>query len=114
MPTGSGKSSSCKLLKKLVKDGSQQSGVEEDCSRTLDDQSFEKMGELTEANHCKLLGLYDELPMFLSQLNICRGKALVDSPQVTIFLQHYGAVRKTGKFIIGDLKALCHDISGDC
>lgn len=61
MPTGSGKSSLCKLLKKLVKDASQQSGVEEDCSWTLDDQSFEKMGELMEANHCKLLGLYDEL-----------------------------------------------------
>ena len=116
MPTGSGKSSLCKLLKKLVKDASQQSGVEEDCSWTLD-QSFEKMGELMEANHCKLLGLYDELPMFLSQLNICRGKALVDSQQVAIFLQLYGAdpwVRKTGEFIIGDLKALCHDISGDC
>ena len=116
-PTGSGKSSLCKLLKKLVKDASQQSGVEEDCSWTLDDQSLEKMGELMEANHCKLLGLYEELPMFLSQLNICRRKALVDSQQVAIFLQLYGAdpwVRKTGEPIIGDLKALCHDISGDC
>jgi hypothetical protein len=103
MPTGSGKSSLCKLLKKLVKDASQQSGVEEGSSWTLDDQSFEKMGELMEANQCKLLGLYDELPMFLSQLNICRGKALVDSQQVAIFLQLYGAdpwVRKTGEFII--------------
>ena len=57
------------------------------------------MGELMEANHCKLLGLYDELPKFLSQSNFCRGKALVDSQWVTIFLQLYGGnqwVRKTG------------------
>ena len=71
MPTGSGKSSLCKLLRKLIQDACEQSGAEDDVSWTLNDQSFEKMGELMEANHCKLLGLYDELPMFLSQLNIC-------------------------------------------
>ena len=35
----------------------------------MDDQSFEKMGELMEENHCKLLGLYDELPMFLKLIS---------------------------------------------
>lgn len=101
MPTGSGKSSLCKLLKKIVKDAQSQSGLGDGRSWTLDDQSFEKMGELMEENHGKLLGLYDELPMFLSQVNICRGRTLADSQQVVIFLQLYGADawnRKTGTF----------------
>lgn len=100
MPTGSGKSSLCKLLKKMVKDARSQCGLDDGPLWMMDDQSFEKMGELMEENHWKLLGLYDELPMFLSQVNICRGRALVDSQQVAIFLQLYGAdawIRKTGK-----------------
>ena len=100
MPTGSGKSSLCKLLKKMVKDARSQCGLNDGPLWMMDDQSFEKMGELMEENHWKLLGLYDELPMFLSQVNICRGRALVDSQQVAIFLQLYGAdawIRKTGK-----------------
>ena len=99
MPTGSGKSSLCKLLKKMIKDAQSQCSVRDGPSWTLDDQSFEKMGELMGENYGKLLGLYDELPMFLSQVNICRGRALADSQQVAIFLQLYGAdpwVRKTG------------------
>ena len=100
MPTGSGKSSLCKLLRQIVKDAREQCGLREDpISWTLDDQSFEKMGELMQDNHGKLLGLYDELPMFLAQVNICRGRALADSQQVAIFLQLYGAdswVRRTG------------------
>ena len=100
MPTGSGKSSLCKLLRQIVKDAREQCGLREDpTSWTLDDQSLEKMGELMQDNHGKLLGLYDELPMFLAQVNICRGRALADSQQVAIFLQLYGAdswVRRTG------------------
>ena len=91
MPTGSGKSSLCKLLKKMVKDAQNQCGIGDGPSWMMDDQSFEKMGELMEENHSKLLGLYDELPMFLSQVNVCRGRALADSQQVAIFLQLYGA-----------------------
>ena len=71
MPTGSGKSSLCKLLKKMIKDAQSQCSVGDGPSWTLDDQSFEKMGELMGENYGKLLGLYDELPMFLSQVNIC-------------------------------------------
>ena len=47
MPTGSGKSSLCKLLRQIVKDAREQCGLREDAtSWTLYDQSFEKMGEL--------------------------------------------------------------------
>ena len=62
-----------------------------------------KLGELMQANHGKLLGLYDELPMFLSQINVCRGRTLADSQQVAIFLQLYGGdqwMRRTGKYIL--------------
>ena len=69
----------------------------------LDDQSFEKMGDLMQENHWKLLGLYDELPMFLSQINICRGRGLTESHELAIFLQLYGAdpwVRRTGMYYV--------------
>jgi len=66
----------------------------------MDDQSFEKMGDLMEKNHWKLLGLYDELSVFLSQVNIFRGRGLSDSHELAVFLQLYGSdpwVRRTGK-----------------
>lgn len=64
MPTGMGKSSLCRFLRKLVRDAQ----GSETASWLCDDQSFEKMGDLMCSNHWKLLGLYDELPMFLSQV----------------------------------------------
>jgi len=66
MPTGSGKSSLCKYLRKLVEDARSDSGLEENQpSWFLDNQSFEKMGALMN-NNWKLLGLYGELSIFLS------------------------------------------------
>ena len=100
MPTGSGKSSLCKWLRQIVEDAHAMSTNDESPSWFLDDQSFEKMGALMHANHSKLLGLHDELPMFLTQINVFRGKGLSDSHELTVFLQLYGAnpwVRKTGK-----------------
>ena len=100
MPTGSGKSSLCKYLRKLVEDARSNSGLEENTpSWFLDDQSFEKMGALMSDNNWKLLGLYDELPMFLSQINVFRGRGLSDSHELALLLQLYGGcqwVRKTG------------------
>ena len=101
MPTGSGKSSLCKLLRQIVKDAREQCGLREDpTSWTLDDQSFEKNGRANAGQPRKTpRPLYDELPMFLAQVNICSGRALADSQQVAIFLQLYGAdswVRRTG------------------
>ena len=66
----------------------------------LGDQSFEKLGEMMFYNNWKMLALYDELPMFLSQINISRGRTLSDSQQVCTFLQLYGGnqwMRKTGR-----------------
>lgn len=65
----------------------------------LDDQSFEKMGSIMQENNGKILALYDELTMFLSQMNVFSGKKITDSHELAVFLQLYGAnpcVRKTG------------------
>ena len=42
-------------------------------------------------NYSKLLGLYDELAMFLSQINVFRGKGVTDSHELAVFLQLYCA-----------------------
>ncbi len=62
MLTGSGKSTLCKFLRNLVKKARCQ------CGEICDNQSFEKLGELIEGNHGKLVGLYDELSTFLAQV----------------------------------------------
>ena len=102
MPTGTGKSSLCKFLWKLIMEVEKLCGDHEDDSISwmMDDQSFEKMGDIMHKNHWKLLGLYDELSMFLSQVDIFRGRGLSDSHELAVFLQLYGAerwVRRTGK-----------------
>lgn len=58
----------------------------------IDDQSMEKMGALMNENNSKLLGLYDKLAMFLSQMNVFRGKGVTDSHEVALFLQLYGGI----------------------
>ena len=102
MPTGSGKTSLCRYLKQLV-DTTHTNIGEDDPSWYLDDQSFEKMRAMMHDNYSKLLGLYDELAMFLSQMNIFRGKGVAESHELAVFLQLYGAnswVRKTGKLLL--------------
>ena len=111
MPTGSGKSGLCKFLKSIVDEARAKRGLTEiDPSWMLDDQSFEKMGSLMAENHGKLLGLYDELAMFLSQINVFRGRGLSDSHELALFLQLYGGtswVRRTGKNINIVIMELC-------
>ena len=103
MPTGSGKSSLCKYLRKLVEEAYSKCGLDDSSpSWILDDQSFEKMGASMHENHWKLLGLYDELPMFLSQINVFCGRGMADSHELALFLQLYGSnawTRKTGEKI---------------
>ena len=83
-PTGSGKSSFCEYLKKLVDTAHSNCGLDDfSPSWYLDDQSFEKMGAMSD-NHCKLLGLYNELTMFLSQINVFGGRGLADSHELSI------------------------------
>ena len=99
MPTGSGKSSLCKYIKGLINDvyANTAKGAP---SWFLDDQSFEKMGSIMQENNGKILALYDELSMFLSQMNVFSGKRITDSHELAVFLQLYGGnswVRKTGE-----------------
>ena len=108
MPTGSGKTALCKFLKSLIdKARANCKLTKADTSWCLDDQSFEKMGSLMSENHCKLIGLYDELAVFLSQINVFRGCGLSDSFQSYIFcrLQGLGLLGYGNKIIV---------VSGHC
>ena len=55
----------------------------------FDDASFEKMGALMHENGSRLLGFYDELSAFLTQINLYRGCGLSDSHEPALFLQLY-------------------------
>lgn len=100
MQTGSGKSGLCKFLKSLILKARQECNLgPDDPSWCLDDQSFEKMGAIMSENHGKLLGMYDELSMFLSQINVFTSRGASNSHEVAVFLQLYGAsewTRRTG------------------
>ena len=85
MHIGSGKSGLCKYLKKLVESARSTCGLDDSSPSWFLDQSFEKMGALMSDNHCKLFGLYDELSMFLSQINVTRGRGLSDSHELALF-----------------------------
>jgi ABC-type Na+ transport system ATPase subunit NatA len=100
MQTGSGKSSLCKLLTKFVEDTRVNIACEGYPTWLADDQTLEKLGVLMSENNGKLLGLYDELLMFFSQMNIFHGKNITDSRELSVFLQLFGGKswsRKTGK-----------------
>ena len=100
MPTGSGKSSLCKFIKGLISSVYTNRAKGTTPSWFLDDQSLEKMGSIMQENNGKILALYDELSMFLSQMNVFSGKKITDSHELSVFLQLYGAhswVRKIGK-----------------
>ncbi len=90
MPTGSTKSALYQSLHTIIV------RVRERCGYTphdpvwlLGDATCEKMGDLMAANGGRLLGLYDELSTFLSQLNLYRGKGLTLSHELALFLQLY-------------------------
>ena len=63
--------------------------TDEEPSWTFDDASFKKMGALMNANSCRLLGFYDELSSFLTQINLYRGRTLSDTHELALFLQLY-------------------------
>ena len=103
MPPGSTKSPLCNYLRELVNKARNKAAQCASKLWMLGDQSFEKLGELMSDNQWKILGLYDELPAFLSQINVCRGRTLAESQQVSTFLALYGGcqwIRRTGEFII--------------
>ena len=88
MPTGSGKSTLFRYLFKLLNEVRKKAAVgKDDPSWVLDDASFEKMGALMHSNGSRILGLYDELSAFLSQINLYKGRSLSDSHELSLFLQ---------------------------
>ena len=51
-------------------------------------------------NSCRLLGVYDEMSAFLTQINLYRGHGLLESHTLALFLQLYNGHpwrRDTGK-----------------
>lgn len=75
MPTGSGKSTLFRHIYNVLRGVRSKCIIsEDDPSWVFDDASFEKMGALMHANSSRLLGLYDEMSAFLSQINLYRGQ----------------------------------------
>lgn len=66
----------------------------------LSDQTFEKLGELMAESDGKILGLYDELTNWLSQVNLySENKGLLDTHEFTKVLEMFSGTswnRKTG------------------
>lgn len=66
---------------------------------SAEEATMEKLGSLMNDNKSKMLGLYDELTHFLTQMNIYKGKTLTDSQDLAILLQLHNGLpwtRKTG------------------
>ena len=103
MPTGSGKTPLFMFLTNILrKVRSKVQFSDSESMWILDEASFEKMGELMATNHSKLLGIYDEFPTFLAQINVYRGKGLNESHNFATFLSLYTGkswTRATGKNI---------------
>jgi len=100
MPTGSGKSSIFKYLLKIVNLVRKKKKVPDGSpSWHLDVATFEKMGALMDDNDGRLLGMYDEMTSFLTQINLYKSRGHTDSHDVAVFLQLYNGhpwSRKTG------------------
>ena len=100
MPTGSTKSALYQYLLNIVANVREKSGHQSsDPTWLLGDATCEKMGDLMASNGGRLLGLYDEMSTFLSQLNLYRGKGLNMSHELALFLQLYNGhswTRTTG------------------
>ena len=93
MPTGSTKSGLYHYLLNLLQCTRKKCNCSvRDPVWLLGDSTCEKMGDLMASNNNRLLGLYDELSTFLSQLNL--------SHELALFLQLYNGsswARNTGK-----------------
>jgi hypothetical protein len=102
MPTGSGKSPLFKYLLNIFRETRKKCGLgAAKPGWLLEDATFEKMGDLMYSNHGKLMGLYDELSTFLTQINLYRGKGLSESHDLALFLQLYNGtpwIRRTGNY----------------
>lgn len=110
MPTGSTKSALYHYLNNLIIQVRKKCNYRSiDTTWLLGDATCEKMGELMAANGGRLLGLYDELTSFLTQLNLYRGRGLTLSHELAMFLQLYNGHawnRTTGMYFIKGVSAV--------
>ena len=100
MPTGAGKSPLCSYIHDVLYEVKQK--VADSLCWEVGDATFEIMGELIHRNSWRIMGIYDELTTFLTQLNIYQGKDLSSSHELSLFLQLYnghGWHRSTGSDI---------------
>ena len=90
MPTGSTKSALYQYMHSIITRVHAKCGLTSlDPAWLLGDATCEKMGDLMASNSGCLLGLYDELSTFLTQLNLYKGKGLTFSHELALFLQLY-------------------------
>ena len=86
MPTGSTKSALYQYLHTVIIKVRERCGCSSrDPTWLLGDATCEKMGDLMASNGGRLLGLYDELSSFLSQLNLYRGKGVALSHELALY-----------------------------
>jgi hypothetical protein len=101
MPTGSTKSALFQYLNNVILEVRKKCDYKAmDPAWLLGDATCEKMGDLMANNGGRLLGLYDELTSFLTQLNLYRRKGLTLTHELALLLQLYNGhswVRNTGK-----------------
>ena len=99
MPTGSGKSTLFRHFFAIMQAMREQCSLAKDDPVWLvDDATF--MGVLMSENDGWLLGLYDELSAFLTQINVYSGRGLSNSHELALFLQLFNGHpwrRDTGK-----------------
>lgn len=107
MPTGTGKSPLCSYIDDLL------SAIKEKIGGPcwqVEEVTVEKMGELMHRNSNRILGMYDELITFLTQLlitfltqlNVYQGKGLSNSHELALFLQLYNGhawTMNTGMYV---------------
>ena len=111
MPTGSGKSTLFRHLYSVMRNICVICGVcNEEPTWVFDDATFEKMGVLMSENSSRLLGFYDEISAFLTQINLYRGWGLPDSHELSLFLQLITHIRGGGTQV-SHLIRLCWNTS---
>ena len=106
MLTGAGKSTLFKFLKGIlctvrrkIEDKEQMNGNGKVADWVTEEASMEKMGAMMCDNSSKIIGIYDELTHFLTQINIYRNHGLSDTHDLAMFLQLYNGLpwsRRTG------------------
>ncbi|KAJ7380743.1 hypothetical protein OS493_007116 [Desmophyllum pertusum] len=109
MPTGAGKSTLFKFLKGIlgsvkqrIEESEKEAGNEPVTDWVVEEATMEKMGALMCDNGNKLIGIYDELTHFLTQINIYQNRGLSDTHDLAMFLQLYNGLPWSRKTVGGE------------